>query len=110
MIHQAAADKLGLQSNYTEPIGGITGDVEYRKVYAVDFYLVGNGPTPRACELARGASAFEDILDRPSVEVCGRPLEPLALIGMDILRHCQFYIDGLDQRFVLTAPTPITSA
>ncbi len=49
-----------------------------------------------------GIDVIEDTLERSPVNIDGRAVDSVALIGMDVLRACQFYIDGIDKRFVLT--------
>lgn len=109
MISRKCADDLGLVSKKVEPIIGISGNEEDRHIYCVSFKLVCNR-LPQDIDLGHAIHVYEDISTRRKVPIDGRDFDTIALIGMDILRHCQFYIDGLDKRFVLTAPAPITSA
>lgn len=96
-ITRRAAERLSLISNATMPITTVLGEDDVAS-YTIEMKILFNAPT-EARDLPSSLRVFEDQSDWPP-QMSG--IEVVGLLGMDVLQHCQFDLDGPSQTFELS--------
>jgi Retroviral aspartyl protease len=97
LIKSSAVDELGLISEGTAPLDGVTGQTEHRNTYDVTIVLLGNtDPNPPST-----LGLVVDMLEDPRAGAVTFAGEEIALIGMDVLSKHQLTVDGGSRMFEL---------